>query len=339
MSEPDQTGPNETSHSPGDCRCPNPRCHRLAGATSDLDELLAAPGVTASVVDGPVGTLADALPLLDQIVGVTAAGPVITNDLGIHRRPSYRDDPLHGGAEGISLRINPDMLGTVLVTEPTPHAPPTLRIFDRDGNAVHVTYLVEGSDRLAFEALSLSRSSDIDLLDELSPERRRPVEVFPVPVDDEAPLDTDQLGLFDSILADGGRSRLDALRTVPAPGFARVCSRRVIAALSHAAALTMPMTTCAAATGCLQIRHDRLDGSRERYGSMVLASRGARTMINFNVVDECWVTSATGVWGATAAIELYDREGRCCFVATQTGPVDLTTYEAWQTLTGELADA
>ena len=45
----------------------------------------------------------------------------------------------------------------------------------------------------------------------------------------------------------------------------------------HAALLGMPLTLCAVATGCLQMRHAELDGCREHNGTMVIASgNGAR---------------------------------------------------------------
>ncbi|MFZ2242252.1 MAG: heme transporter, partial [Gordonia amarae] len=133
------------------CYCPG----RARQATSDLDALLATPGFAGSVLDTPVCELAANLSLLDRVVGVTVAGPVIMNDVGVHSVPGEMGGPLRSDDAHISLRINPARLGKALVTEPAAHVPPTLRIFDADGNTAHATYLTEHSDRLAFEALSL----------------------------------------------------------------------------------------------------------------------------------------------------------------------------------------
>lgn len=320
----------------GDDRCPCRRCPRNRRGVSDLEAFLSAPGFSGSVVDGPIDTVIAALPLLADVVGVTAAGPVITNDVGTHHPPETIDGPLRSAGDGLVLRVNPTALGTVLVTDPSASAPPTVRVFDTEGNSVHVTYLIEGSDRLAFESLSLSRSADVDILDDLALQRQneRPA-AAPTPAPEFA---TDQIGLVDSILVDGGVARGAALARLDRPGFVRVSARRVIAALSHASALAMPMTTGTAAPGCLQMHHDVLTGAREHHGSMVIASDAARTMINFNSVAQCWVTSVDGAWGPTSAIEVYDRHGRCCFLATQTGPVSQWTYDAWEQLIADLVD-
>ncbi|MFT4200741.1 heme transporter [Gordonia sp. (in: high G+C Gram-positive bacteria)] len=302
--------------------------------TTDLQRLLAAPETTATVVDRPAGAVLADLPLLQDVVGVTAAGPVITNDLGPHHRPARRGDPLRPGGADIALRAEPDFLTTVLVTEPTAQIPPTVRFFDGDGNAAHITYLVDGSDRLAFETLRMSRPSDVDLRDLIGDERT--IDVTARGAADDSGLPEDQLALFDAILQDCGRRRPQTLEG--REGCHRVPVRAAAAALAHAALLAMPVTTCTAAPGCLQIRHDRFDGSREHAGSMVLAAGTARTMINLNLVGQCWVTRAEGVWGPTGAIELYDRRGRCCFVATQTGPVHPSSHDGWQDLVDDLAD-
>ena len=42
--------------------------------------------------------------------------------------------------------------------------------------------------------------------------------------------------------------------------------------------------------------------------------------------------------GPTSAIEVYDRHGRCSFVASQTGPVNHWIYDAWEQLIADLVD-
>ena len=310
------------------CYCPG----RARQTTSDLDTLLATPGFAGTVLDTPVTELAGTLPLLDRVVGVTVAGPVIMNDVGTHCAPVEMGGPLKFDDTHISLRINPRRLGKILVTEPAAHVPPTLRLFDTDGNTAHTTYLTEQSDRLAFEALSLAvpaREDDAGSRDEQMPE----------PSSASVP-DDDQIALFDAMLDDCGTQRLARLTrpdTTAAPRAVRVDSDQVIAALEHASLLGMRVTLCAVATGCLQVRHAVLDGCREHNGTMVIASGTARVMINFNLVEECWISWSQGACGPTGAIELYDRHGRCSFVATQTGPVAPITSEAWDQLISDLA--
>lgn len=309
----------------GACRCSR------ATHTSDLDALLADPQFSGHLLRGNVAALGGHLPLLDQIVGVTVAGPVILNDVGVHETPTAMGGPIRCRPGRVSLRLHPDHLGAALVTEPAAQAPPMLRLFDTDGNTAHATYLTETSDRLAFEAIGLSadtfssdNSPDVDIAND-APE---------VAVCSDDALD-DQVTQLDSILADGGVSRL---ATMPArEGFARIGSRQAIAALQHAALHNVELTMAAAAPGCVQLHHDQLDGAREHEGQMLLASGRARAMINFNLVTECWVTWTQGVWGPTGSIEIYDRHARCGMVITQTGAVPPAMFDAWDHLMAELA--
>ncbi|WLP91428.1 heme transporter [Gordonia sp. NB41Y] len=306
------------------CRC---------RAGSDLQALLDTPGFAGTVIDGGVQAAVAALPHLDQVVGVTVAGPVVMNAVGMHHAPELPGGPLRCGPSRISLRINPARLGTVLITEPAAHLPPTLRWFDAEGNTAHATYLTERSDRLAFESIALATPEG---LAPAVPEEQSGTSVdTDVSVDPGAPA-TDQIAQFDSILDDHGVSRRESLPGLTDQGCALVEPRRVIAALEHAALLGMPMTLAATGPGCVQLHHDHLDGAREHRGQMVLASGGARMMVDFAQLAECWVTRADGVWGPTGSIELYDRRGRCALIATQTGPVAAGVFEGWQQLVSDL---
>ncbi|GAC70699.1 hypothetical protein [Gordonia soli] len=342
----DDASEDDAAHRPRCGRDRNCWCPADRGA-NDLDTLLASPGFAGTVLDAGVDGVAPHLPLLDQVVGVTVAGPVIMNDVGAHHAPVGLGGPIRCDASRITLRLNPARLGAALVTDPAAHVPPTLRLFDADGNTAHATYLTEDSDRLAFEAIAMMGSggeavAPAGALDDVlaaEAERRRDADHPTAPPVAEAatPDGIDQIEQFDSILGDGGAYRLSMLPAGADVGMARVPSRRVIAALEHAALLGMPMTLATSAPGCVQMRHDHLDGAREHRGSMVLASGTCRTMINFNLVTECWITWAQGAWGRTGSIEVYDRHGRCSLVATQTGSVSPETFSAWEHLMTDLA--
>ncbi len=335
------TGPARRCARDGACRC------RRAAHASDLDALLTDPQFSGHLLRGNASAVGPHLPLLDQIVGVTVAGPVILNDVGVHETPTVMGGPIRCRPGRVSLRLHPDHLGAALVSEPAAQAPPMLRLFDTDGNTAHATYLTETSDRLAFEAIGLSVdrfSSEADGAAEADGASEvGGADVSDVDNADEAPrvivcsddaLD-DQVTQLDSILADGGVSRLASM---PArEGFARIDSRQAIAALEHAALHTVELTMAAAAPGCVQLHHDQLDGAREQEGQMLLASGRARAMINFNLVTECWVTWTQGVWGPTGSIEIYDRHARCGMVITQTGAVPPAMFDAWDHLMTELA--
>ncbi|NMO04957.1 heme transporter [Gordonia sp. TBRC 11910] len=298
-----------------------------SAATNDLDELLSTPDFAGQLLRGCPGRVARHLPLLDQVVGVTVAGPVIMNDVGVYADPTGMGGPIRCQPSQITVRLNASHLRTALITEPAGQGmPATLRFFDADGGCAHVTYLTDRSDRLAFESLTLAGY--------LTPITGDDLDAHPLALRFGQ---FDQLDQFDSVLFDGGPARL---RSLPQPhsGATQVPLRRVIGALSHAALLSMPATLVAGASGCLQMRSGLLTGSREHEGSMVLASGSGRTMIDFSLLKQAWVTWANGACGRTGSIELYDDSGRCRFIATQTGPQTRAAAAGWEQLMGDIVD-
>lgn len=298
-----------------------------SAARNDLDDLLSAPDFAGQVLRGCPGRVAGHLPLLDQVVGVTVAGPVIMNDVGTYAGPTGMGGPIRCHESQITLRLNASHLRTALITEPTAQRlPPTLRLFDADGGCAHVTYLTDRSDRLAFESLTLAGY--------VTPATGDDVAAHPIALRFGL---CDQLDQFDAVLYDGGPTRL---RSLPQPhsGATRVAQRRVIAAVNHAALLAMPVTLVAGASGCLQMCASVLTGAREHAGQMVIASGSARTMIDFAGIAECWVTWANGACGRTGSIELYDETGRCRFIVTQTGPQSAASTAGWNQLIADVAD-
>ncbi|MEP9395453.1 heme transporter [Gordonia sp. VNQ95] len=313
-------------------RDPHCRCTPGQSVTSDLETLLATPGFGGTLLNAEPHVVTSQLPHLDQVVGVTVAGPVVMNDVGVHVPPVLPGGPIKCDSSRITLRLNPVRLGSALVSEPAANIPPTLRLFDANGNTSHATYLTERSDRLAFEAIALTGADPAVTHAAGGPDSFDEAWAIPEP----ASANADQIVQFDSILADGGLRRRTELPGLADAGVTRVEDRRVIGALEHAALLGMQMTMVTAAPGCLQMRHDQLDGAREHRGQMVIASGSCRAMINFGLVTECWITWSEGVWGRTGSIELYDRHGGCSMILTQTGPVPAPAFEAWDHLLNDL---
>lgn len=304
-------------------------------ARSDLEILLRTAGFGDSSVNHDVPTVAARLPELAQVVGVTVAGPVIMNAVGVHDDPVSVGGPIRADSQRIALRLNPSRLSSTLLSDPAAHVPPTLRLFDHRGNTAHATYLTENSDRLAFEALALDGAGpgrDGPLIDRSGPNPGGPQRVRTT-----ASHGDDQVAQFDAILTDGGAARLGSLPGLDCRRTVRLETRAVIAALEHAARLGLTVTFATAAPGCMQMRQDRLDGAREHRGQMVLASGTTRVMVNFDLVGECWVTWPHGVWGRTGSLEIYNRRGECALVVTQTGLPAPAVAQAWEHLATDLA--
>lgn len=304
-------------------------------ARSDLEILLRTVGFGDSSVNHDVPAVAARLPGLAQVVGVTVAGPVIMNAVGVHDDPVSVGGPIRADSHRIALRLNPSRLSSTLLSDPAAHVPPTLRLFDHRGNTAHATYLTENSDRLAFEALALDgggagldgSGSDSSAQNSSGPQR----------VSTTASRRDDQVAQLDAILTDGGGARLASLPHLDCRRTVRLETRAAIAALEHAARLGLTVTFATAAPGCMQMRQDRLDGAREHRGQMVLAAGSTRVMVNFDLVGECWVTWPHGVWGRTGSLEIYNRRGECALVVTQTGAQAPAVARAWEHLTTDLA--
>lgn len=90
---------------------------------SDLETLLGTPGFGASSISSDIDGIAARLPSLAEVVGVTVAGPVIMNAIGVHGVPTSPGGPLHVGDEQISLRLNPSRLSSTLRTDPSALVP------------------------------------------------------------------------------------------------------------------------------------------------------------------------------------------------------------------------
>ena len=63
-----------------------------------------------------------------------------------------------------------------------------------------------------------------------------------------------------------------------------------------------------------------------------------RTMINFKLGRTMLGDHGRRRMGADECDRVYDRHGRCSFVASQTGPVNRWIYDAWEQLIADLVD-
>jgi putative hemin transport protein len=289
---------------------------------SDLETLLAEPDFSGNLMTGSVRHIGTRLPLLDEVAGVTVAGPVMINDVASYDPPVESGGPIRCRPGRISLRIDPHRLDSVVVSDPSSHGPGMMRMFDTSGRATHITYVTNRSDHQEFGILRSMSPSPMQATTGVSGND--------LPRTAAGWAEADQVTLFDSILDDGGMHRNSALRALGDHGCIRVDTRRVIAAMSQLAITGLPATVAVAGGGCIQMRQAQIDGAREHRGSMVIASDACRMLVDFNLITECWVTRTHGVWGHTSSIELYDRRAHCVLVLTQTGTVARSAHTEWE---------
>ena len=241
--------------------------HTIEGeCVSDLETLLAEPDFAGNVVTGSIRHVGTRLPLLDEVAGVTVAGPVMINDVERYDPPVEMGGPIRCRPNRIALRINPERLDSVVVSDPSTHGPGMMRMFDTSGRTTHVTYLTSRSDQQQFRVLRSMSPSPLS-----PPEGQADSTAGHLPHTLAEWADADQITQFDSILADGGLQRHAALGGLGDRGCTRVESRRVIAAMSQLAVTGVPATLAVAGSGCLQMRQAQIDGAREHRGSMVVA--------------------------------------------------------------------
>jgi len=235
------TGRGDEAAVPARSGCGDHCCRRGSrDGRSDLAALVEAPGFSGSVLGGHPLTVGAAMPLLDEVVAVTAAGPVILNDIGVHHSPSTLGGLLPAGQEKVGLRLHPDLIGAAIACDPAGGTPPSLRLFDDADAAVHTSYLTHTSDRLAFEALGMLGAAPDGTSGPDFPPFRPASEVQPP---------EDQIDLFDTVLDDGGLSRVSSLfagrcadaTEVPAPALPEV--------LEKAAQRALPLSLCATGSG------------------------------------------------------------------------------------------
>ncbi|WP_092805179.1 hypothetical protein [Rhodococcus globerulus] len=295
---------------------------------SDLDALLARPGFRGGLIDTTPEVVGKMLPLLDDAVAITVAGPVAVNDSGKYAVPTVPGDPLVCTPGLVSLRLKPSALGSVVTTDAEQHLPPTLRMFDTHGSSSHTTYLTPTSDRLAFEAIRTA------------PETARETRAL-VPVSNTPAFwaEADQLMQLDFILEDGGTERRNGLVALGAFGYRRIDPQLMAAAMEHLSHHQLPVTTVVAGNGCLQIHRGDLDAAAMFGGTLTLASDTCRTMIDLNGVSECWLTRTYGVHGLTTSIEVYDFRRKCVVVFTQTGPTESAVMDVWEDVMSSISAA
>ena len=297
----------------GECRC------AAVERMSDLDALLARPGFRGGLIGTAPAVVGEMLPLLDDVVAITVAGPVAVNDSGKYEVPTAPGDPLICSPGRISLRLNTSALGSVVTTDAEQHLPPTLRMFDTHGSSSHTTYLTPTSDHLAFEAMRTAP----DIVRETSP-------LTPMSNTPAFWAEADQLTQLDFILADGGSERRRGLVALGALGYRRIDPHLMAAGMEHLSYHQLPVTTVVAGNGCLQIHRGDLDAAVMFGGTLTLASDTCRTMIDLNGVSECWLTRTHGVHGLTSSIEVYDFRRKCVAVFTQTGPTESAVMDVWE---------
>ncbi|RZS81405.1 hemin-degrading factor [Pigmentiphaga kullae] len=277
--------------------------------------------------------------------GLKAAGPLLAltrNEAAVHEKTGVYD---HVQVEGrMGLALNPDIDLRLFLSQ-WRHAyavageRPSLQVFDQQGEAVHKIYVVEGTDRAAFEALLAAHA---DSAQPVTPEPRpAPERKADKDVDVEAFRqewrDLRDTHEFFGLLRRHGVERTQALRLAP-PEFARqVGVGAVDAVLNAAAASGLSIMVFVGNAGCVQIHTGPVHRIAPMGPWLNVLDPGFNLHLRMDLFTEAWLVRKPTVDGIVTSLECYDAEGSLIvqfFGERKPGKPELT---AWTTLADGLA--
>lgn len=291
---------------------------------TELEALLAR-GEGSVRLDLDLDTVAAHLPLLDDVVAMTANGGALLSELAPYAPPTYTGEAFGPVCGAVGLRLHRAAIREFVTTEADDDArePTGLWMFGADDTALHRGYLVAPGSQLALDVLRLAH--------------RRPA----VPITVAEPVaewrSVDQLALLDSVLVDEGIALHRALHRDCLLG-RRIDPRWVgdlLAVLCHQGT---PLTLGVPNAGCLQTHTGRLDHVEPRDGVFGAVAGAAQFAYSPADVAEAWVIATHGVAGPTPTLALLARGGRCLALLTQLGLHPSPAVDAWREVTGSLPE-
>lgn len=263
-------------------------------------------------VDG----IAPHLPLLDEVVAMTANGAALLSVLGRYAAPTFAGQALTVSGDEVNLRLDREAAWAFVSTRPDDDArePAGLWMFDGSGTAVHRGYLVSPDAGMVVDLMHLAER----------PPRRRSLSALlpsdPGPHDPGAP---DQLGLLDGLLVDGGRG------LAAAPG-TPIEVRRLGEILAGCCEIGLPVGAAVPNLGAVQVHTGVLDHV-EMQGRVLSAVSGpAQFAVGLDDAVGARLVPAHGAHGPTTAVLVFDDAGRCVAMLTQFGVLPADRHRAWE---------
>jgi putative heme degradation protein len=291
---------------------------------TELEALLAR-GEGSARLDLDLDTVAAHLPLLDDVVAMTANGGALLSELAPYAPPTYTGEAFGPACGTVALRLHRAAVRGFVTTEADDEArePVGLWMFGPDDTALHRSYLVAPGSELVLGVLRLAR--------------RRPAAPVTVaePVADWPTVD--QLALLDSVLVDEGIALHRALHRDCLLG-RRIDPRWVADLLTVLCHHGVPVTLAVPNLGCLQTHTGRLDHVEPRDGVFGVVAGAAQFAYSPADVAQAWMVATHGVCGPTPTLALFARGGRCLALVTQLGLHPTDAVEAWREMTGSLPE-
>lgn len=285
------------------------------------------------------------VPSLGRVMALTRNDDVVHERKGVYMNPSLDKGPvgLFVGAE-IDLRIFLDKWAFAFaVAEPGRDGDRhSLQFFDKQGNAIHKIYLVEESDRAAYERL-VAAFVDPQATGALTiepapaprpemPDARVDVEAFR-----KAWLALADTHDFHMMLRDHRVSRTQALRLAPPPDHAVAVRPAAFRALITAAAKRqVPIMVFVGNPGNIQIHTGTVTNVMDARGWFNVLDPDFNLHVREEALTQCWVVRKPTRDGMVTALECYNDEGEQLVQLFGKRKPGIPELEDWRSLIAEV---
>ncbi|MBM7852413.1 putative hemin transport protein [Methylopila capsulata] len=268
----------------------------------------------------PLPQIAADLAGVDGVVALTTNATTVMTEIGRYTGPCFATEPLALKAGEAALRVHLPSISATLAVErqALSRSPCSVQFFSPEGAALHKTILTSITDDYAFAELTQGWSIPAGEASGATPARTE-VRVLDKPADPRCWRGRDLAFHLDSLFLDGGIGRR---ATLPDWGDDHAWSVEPELAVHLLRLLTeirAPVATMVSNAAFAQIHQGAFDDIRQIGPVIRLCSEGCTISIDFNEIDEVWVTRFDAGGRAGHLIELYDWRFHCVAQFTEFG--------------------
>ncbi|MCB9170865.1 MAG: hemin-degrading factor [Flavobacteriales bacterium] len=284
---------------------------------------------------------------LGRVMALTRNAHVVHERKGTYANPTLEGHVwLFVGPE-IDLRIFPDQWAAAFAVEEEGHGTVrhSLQFFAKDGGAVHKIYLIDASDKAAYDKLVRQfRADDRPLLLDVRPRPasrpERPDAEVDVAGFQQGWRDLKDTHDFFLLLRKFGVTRTQALRLAPEGDFAvPVTPGALRHVLGEAHRRTLPIMLFVGNPGMLQIHTGEVGPLVDARGWMNILDPDLNLHVQEEAIAQCWVVRKPTADGIVTALECYDATGEMIIQVFGRRKPGIPELNAWRTLVWEMEKA
>lgn len=285
------------------------------------------------------------VPNLGRVMALTRNDDVVHERKGEYVNPKLNDGHvgLFLGAD-IDLRIFFNAWGSAFaVRESSPRGDrDSLQFFGKDGEAIHKIYLIENSDRKAYEKLIEEfRSDNQEPAEEVKPfppgEKGQTLDEAGQRAFQEAWLNLKDTHDFFGLLKKYNLDRTQALRYAPEGGYAVPVDNGVTRKmLEQASSGQVPIMVFVGNRGMIQIHSGPVEKVLEARGWFNVLDPDFNLHLRDTAFAESWIVRKPTDDGMVNAIEVYDADGKQVVQFFGKRKPGIPELESWRELVTEL---